>query len=152
MENLFDHPTGTVTAPAGCGKTYLIAKSLASRPQSSKPTLVLTHTHAGVAALRRRFDEFSIPKSRFRISTLDGWTMRLVANFPVRSGIRLSALDLNDARNDYPAIRDAGIQLLEARHVQDIMSANFHSVIIDEYQDCSLEPVSYTHLTLPTKA
>lgn len=139
MENLFDHTSGTVTAPAGCGKTFLIAKSLASRPHAAKPTLVLTHTHAGVAALRRRFDGFGIPKENFRISTLDGLTMRLVSHFPARGQIRASALELNDRRNDYPEIRAAGIRLLENPNIDDIVSANFHSVIVDEYQDCSLE-------------
>jgi superfamily II DNA or RNA helicase len=41
---------GTVTAPAGCGKTQLIANALA-RHRGNKPILVLTHTNAGVAAL-----------------------------------------------------------------------------------------------------
>ena len=40
---------GTVTAPAGCGKTHLIALAL-DRHQGLKPILVLTHTNAGVAA------------------------------------------------------------------------------------------------------
>lgn len=44
---------GTVTAPAGCGKTQLIADAL-TRHSGSKPILVLTHTNAGVAALRER--------------------------------------------------------------------------------------------------
>jgi hypothetical protein len=43
---------GTVTAPAGCGKTHLIAKAL-SRHGDSKRILVLTHTNAGVVAPRR---------------------------------------------------------------------------------------------------
>jgi DNA helicase-2/ATP-dependent DNA helicase PcrA len=42
---------GLVIAPAGCGKTQLITDALA-RHGGSKPILVLTHTNAGVAALR----------------------------------------------------------------------------------------------------
>jgi superfamily II DNA or RNA helicase len=42
---------GSVAAPAGCGKTHVIAASL-SRHAGSKPVLVLTHTNAGVTALR----------------------------------------------------------------------------------------------------
>jgi DNA helicase-2/ATP-dependent DNA helicase PcrA len=36
---------GTVTAPAGCGKTQLIAHALAGH-RGNKPILVLTHTNA----------------------------------------------------------------------------------------------------------
>jgi DNA helicase-2/ATP-dependent DNA helicase PcrA len=46
---------GTVTAPAGCGKTHLIAEAL-TRHGSGKPILVLTHTNAGVVALRGRLE------------------------------------------------------------------------------------------------
>lgn len=40
---------GSVTAPAGCGKTQLIADNLAQH-RDPKPVLVLTHTNAGAAA------------------------------------------------------------------------------------------------------
>ena len=50
---------GTVTAPAGCGKTQLIAHALAGH-RGNKPILVLTHTNAGVAALRGRLDRAGV--------------------------------------------------------------------------------------------
>ena len=52
---------GTVTAPAGCGKTQLIADVL-TRHEGAKPILVLTHTNAGVVALRGRFDRVCQPE------------------------------------------------------------------------------------------
>jgi ATP-dependent exoDNAse (exonuclease V) beta subunit len=48
-----DH--GTITAPAGCGKTHLVADAL-TRHTAAKPILILTHTNAGVVALRGRLD------------------------------------------------------------------------------------------------
>jgi DNA helicase-2/ATP-dependent DNA helicase PcrA len=62
---------GTVTAPAGCGKTHLIAAAL-SRKGGPKPVLVLTHTNAGVAALRGRLDRAGVPSSAYRLATIDG--------------------------------------------------------------------------------
>jgi hypothetical protein len=58
---------GTVTAPAGCGKTHLIAVAL-TRHTSRKRILVLTHTNAGCVALRGRLDRFGVIPS---IPTLD---------------------------------------------------------------------------------
>ena len=76
---------GTVTAPAGCGKTHLIAEAL-TQHSSDKPILVLTHTNAGVVALRGRFDKAGVPPKAYRLSTIDGWAMRLIWTFPRRSG------------------------------------------------------------------
>ena len=76
---------GAVTAPAGCGKTHLIADAL-MRHSGDKPILVLTHTNAGVAALRGRLEQMGVVSRSYRLSTIDGWAMRLIATFPLRSG------------------------------------------------------------------
>ncbi len=75
---------GTVTAPAGCGKTHLISQALA-RHAGPKPILVLTHTNAGVAALRSRLDKAGVRPSYYRLTTIDGWCMRLLTLFPKRA-------------------------------------------------------------------
>ena len=72
---------GSVTAPAGCGKTQLIVDALA-RHHGPKPILVLTHTNAGVMALRSRLKTAEVPTSSYKLATLDGWAMRLAATFP----------------------------------------------------------------------
>ncbi len=51
--DIFQARRGSVTAPAGCGKTQLIADAL-TQHFGRKPVLVLTHTNAGVTALRTR--------------------------------------------------------------------------------------------------
>src|SRR6516164_6593840 len=84
---------GAVTAPAGCGKTHLIASAL-SRHAGPKPVLVLTHTNAGVAALRGRLDRAAVSPSRYRLATIDGFAMRLISMFPKRSGHDPAILDL----------------------------------------------------------
>ncbi len=58
--DLLEISRGTVVAPAGCGKTHLIADAL-SRHTGTKPILVLTHTNAGVAALRGRLERAGVP-------------------------------------------------------------------------------------------
>src|SRR6266481_1629097 len=99
---------GLVTAPAGCGKTELIARALA-RHKGPKPILVLTHTNAGVAALRGRLDRAGVPSSRYRLATLDGFAMRVISTFPKRSGHDPAILQLGSPGSDYPAIRDAAV-------------------------------------------
>lgn len=126
---------GIVTAPAGCGKTHLIADAL-MRHTGSKPILVLTHTNAGVAALRTRLDHEDVPASRYRLSTIDGWAIRLAKTFPRTSGVDPAALLLHNRQRDYPLIRDAAWRLLHGRHIDDVLRATYDRLIVDEYQDC----------------
>lgn len=104
--DLFSVNRGTVTAPAGCGKTQLIADTL-SLHTALKPILVLTHTNAGVSALRGRLQRGGVPRSAYRVATIDGFVMGLVGMFPLRSGLNPQILNLENPATDYPAIRAA---------------------------------------------
>jgi hypothetical protein len=128
---------GTVTAPAGCGKTHLIANAL-TRHTEAKPILILTHTNAGVVALRERLDGKHVPPKTYRLCTIDGWALRLISTFPQRSGHPPSLLELANPGTDYPAIRVYAANLLNTGHINDILAASYARVIVDEYQDCSV--------------
>jgi hypothetical protein len=127
---------GLVTAPAGCGKTELIARSIA-RHKGPKPILVLTHTNAGVAALRGRLNRAAISAKNYRLATIDGWAMRLISAFPKRSGHSPDLLELAQPGADYPAIRNAAAKLLRSGSIADILSSSYNRIVVDEYQDCS---------------
>lgn len=142
---------GTVTAPAGCGKTHLIAEAL-TRHSGGKPVLVLTHTNAGVVALRGRLDKAGVPSNAYRLSTIDGWAMRLISTFPTRSGHDPELLKLAKPGTDYPNIRVAAAKLLKAGHVADVLKASYARLIVDEYQDCSIRQhavIAYAAQVLP---
>jgi len=128
---------GSVSAPAGCGKTHLIAQALI-RGAGRKPNLMLTHTNAGVAALRARLDRAGVPPSSYRLSTIDGWAIRLIHTFPARSGHDPQILKLARPGQDYPAIREAAHRLLAGGHLNDVLPATYERLIVDEYQDCQL--------------
>jgi hypothetical protein len=127
---------GTVTAPAGCGKTQVIADTITAH-RGSKPILVLTHTNAGVAALRGRLQRLRANPAAYRLATLDGWAMRLASYFPSRTGLNRDVLACRDARRDYPAIRTAARNLLQAGHLDDVLACSYDRMLVDEYQDCS---------------
>jgi DNA helicase-2/ATP-dependent DNA helicase PcrA len=90
--DLLDVYCGSVTTPAGCGNSQLIADSL-SRHSGRKPILILTHTNAGVAALRSRLDRAEVKSSSYRLATLDGWALRTLKTFPARSETDIDHLD-----------------------------------------------------------
>jgi len=141
---------GLVIAPAGCGKTQLITDALA-RHDGSKPILVLTHTNAGVAALRGRLEKARVKPSAYRAVTLDGFAIRLISTFPQRAGH--DPRIVTGAKPNYEAIRDTATRLVAAGHLDDILAASFAQLYVDEYQDCSIRQhalVTWLAQSLPT--
>lgn len=148
--NLLEIDRGLVISPAGCGKTQLITNALI-RHNGSKPILVLTHTNAGVAALRSRLDRADVDPSKYRLATIDGWAIRLISTFPERAGHNSSII--MSQKPNYARIREAAAKLISAGHINDIISASYARLLVDEYQDCSTEQhaiVYYTSHILPT--
>lgn len=125
---------GRVVAPAGCGKTHLIMAA-ASNNCEPKPLLILTHTNAGVAALRQRMRSLGIHHSNYKLMTLDGWSLRVVNMFPGRAGYTDGP---NPAQPNYDSIRQGTQNLLRGNHLNRIISANYSRLIVDEYQDCGV--------------
>ena len=127
---LFDHNRGSVVAPAGCGKTQAIVDALVEH--AGPAALILTHTNAGVAALKGRLAKAKVPSQAFRLSTIDGWSMRLVAKFP-----GLSSAPALSGKVNYPAIRQAALRLVASGAIDEPMRATYSRLVVDEYQDCS---------------
>ncbi len=122
---------GLVEAPAGCGKTELITNCL--NQAAAKPALVLTHTTAGVAALRSRLKVKGVPSANFRLATIAGWALNTVSMFPERSGFLYDP----QVSPNYGAIQAAVGQLCNAGHIQRELRATYSRLLVDEYQDCT---------------
>src|ERR1700756_2059458 len=75
---------GSMIAPAGCGKPEQIALSTQI---AGGRRLILTHTHAGVDALRKRLKKHKVPSDKCRVETIAGWCLRYALSFPKRSGL-----------------------------------------------------------------
>lgn len=143
---------GSVTAPAGCGKTQLIADTLVGHKED-RPVLILTHTNSGVGALKARLQKAGVPASSFRVSTIDAFCIRLIGRFPMRSGHDPRILEHATPKTDYPAIRAAAVKLVQSGHLDGILGASYARLIVDEYQDCNLQQhaiVDGLATTLPT--
>jgi hypothetical protein len=122
---------GHVVAPAGCGKTQLIADSLAV--VSDQPVLILTHTTAGVAVLRNRLKAAQIPSCRYRLNTIAGWALSMISMFPERAGYQQDPL----APPAYTAVQTAIGRLCASGDIQSEIQATYQRLMVDEYQDCS---------------
>ncbi|MGY2735591.1 UvrD-helicase domain-containing protein [Sphingomonas sp. UYP23] len=121
---------GAIVAPAGCGKTQSIVN--AAGRNRSKPVLIITHTNAGVTALRARLTRARVPAANYRLATLDGWALRVVLAYPELSGLRPNLGAIH-----YPALRGAVLAAIRSGALDAVLHATYSRVIVDEYQDCS---------------
>jgi hypothetical protein len=123
---------GHVVAPAGCGKTELIINSIAS--PTEKPALVLTHTTAGVAALRHRLKKAGVASANYRLNTIAGWALTILSMFPERSGYQHNPID----SPDYRQIQIAVSNLCQSGDITSELRSTYSRLLVDEYQDCSV--------------
>jgi AAA domain len=122
---------GSVVAAAGCGKTEQIVKATG---HGEGRRLILTHTHAGVDALRKRLMHRGVPSKRYATDTIAGWCLRYSASYPARSGLTIS--EPKD-QHDWTAVYTAGLKLLASGAVTSVLRASYCGVFVDEYQDCN---------------
>jgi len=122
---------GLIVAPAGCGKTHLIMEALAER--CDVPALVLTHTTAGVAALRHRLKGAGVPSSNYRLNTIAGWALNIISMFPERAEYTHNPLEVPK----YTDVQRAVGSLCHSGHIDNILLASYSRLLVDEYQDCS---------------
>jgi superfamily I DNA/RNA helicase len=122
---------GMVVAPAGCGKTYLLAEAVAT---SIGRQLVLTHTHAGVRAIRGHLERQGVPSAKSLVATIDGFALRYVRAFPTLSRWNVEC----PTSTDWKSLREAALLVVRTKAIRRVLSATYAGVFVDEYQDCSI--------------
>ena len=123
--------SGFVGSPAGCGKTEAIVRTVGGYCTGMQ--LVLTHTHAGVDALRQRFRQHGVPVARYHIDTIAGWSWGWVRKYPTNARYE-GATDIADWNKVYAAMTT----LLDKDFVTRGILNSYSGIIVDEYQDCTL--------------
>jgi len=131
-KNLHEATKGLVVAPAGYGKTHLIAESVIGF--GGCPQLILTHTHAGVDSIRNKIRRLNPSIRNIHVETIDGLVLRYVANYPCVSGWSGSLDEVN-----WCDTRKCGINLFKKDFIKQVIKNTYAGLYVDEYQDCSLE-------------
>jgi DNA helicase-2/ATP-dependent DNA helicase PcrA len=120
---------GAIVAPAGHGKTELIAKVAAL----GKRTLVLTHTNAGIQAIRARLKRMRIPRSAVVVDTIAGWCLRYAHAFP---GVTQPPVDM-PVGAEWDDVHRGVRSALDVQAIRGVVEASYERILIDEYQDCN---------------
>lgn len=121
---------GFVVAPAGCGKTHLIAEAVRI---CSGRQLILTHTHAGVRSLLNHLKRQSVAASAFQVCTIDGFALKYASAFPGLSKWMIH----QPANDDWRLLRLAALKVLERSAIRRVIRCSYSGFFVDEYQDCT---------------
>ena len=133
-EGLANSRHGAMIAPAGCGKTQIVATAVAKYGGGRE--LVLTHTHAGVDALRARLVNLQVASKAYHIDTIAVLALRLAASFP-RTAELLESRPRTSA--EWNGVYAGARRLLALPPIQEIIRASYSGTYVDEYQDCTEE-------------
>ncbi len=121
---------GYVIAPAGYGKTHLIALAV---KVTSHRQLILTHTFAGVNSIKTKMNLLGVPSSRYQVDTIASWTLRLCLSYPKTSGWATEYPSSKQWNRLYESCRE----LLAKEFIRYVICSTYSGVYVDEYQDCS---------------
>jgi hypothetical protein len=121
-----------IVAPAGFGKTHAIAECL--KLFESGKQLILTHTHAGVAALKEKITNEGIISKRYHIETISGYALKYVKAFYYKKDLP----EQKDGQLYWSAIMKYSSEIISRDIVKKIIGRTYAGLFVDEYQDCTL--------------
>jgi len=123
----------SVTLPAGAGKTHLLAATVRHLVADGHSVLVLTHTNAGVQAVRRRLKRFGVTAG-VRVATLTSFAFLLARAYSSIGQLKVPCVP---NWNNSAAYVAAARRIAAASNIRDILAASYTHLLVDEYQDCS---------------
>jgi AAA domain len=121
---------GYVIAPAGYGKTHLIALAV---KMATKRQLILTHTFAGVNSIKTKMTTLRVPAANYHVDTIASFSLRLCLAYPKTSGWNTDRPE----GSQWIKLYESCVALLENAFIRQVLAATYQGVYIDEYQDCS---------------
>lgn len=131
-ENFAKQKRAVIVAPAGYGKTELIVQSVAC---CKGRQLVLTHTHAGVDSLTKKFRKYNISYSQYNVETIHSFALRFAGSYPKTTGLPFEKPQENE---EYNQVISSAINLFDIKLGKDILRYSYSGIFVDEYQDCQI--------------
>ena len=120
---------GYVIAPAGYGKTHLIALAVKA---GSNRQLILTHTFAGVNSIKSKMTYLGVPSSRYQVDTIASWSFACVWHI-----LKLRDGRSRTQRKQWNKLYESCRDLLGKEFIRHVVASTYSGVYVDEYQDCS---------------
>lgn len=129
IEEFLSFPKSLLIAPAGYGKTYAIVQCV---KEVDGKSLILTHTHAGVAALKKALKEQQIDKKYYEIETITSYAQKYVKAYCAETLPNITDDDY------WVFILKKAESIFKNTHIQDVIKQTYSRLFVDEYQDCTI--------------
>ena len=97
--------------------------------------MILTHTHAGVHALRTRLARLGVTPQSYMLTTIAGWALKWAAHFPSVSKLETIQPATQD---EWKAVYEGACRVLRNPHLVTSVRESYGGAFIDEYQDCTI--------------
>lgn len=140
IDTILSMKNAAIIAPAGHGKTEMIVDIVSN---ATGKQLLLTHTNAGVEALKKRLNKKHVSSQKYVIQTIAGFCIKWCNAF--YSTAKFNKLldpysESKKTRNQYYQSLYPGAQNIFSQNwALDILGHTYSHVIVDEYQDCTEE-------------
>lgn len=131
INEFLNNDKSLLIAPAGYGKTYTIVQCI-KKSEGKGKSLILTHTHAGVAALKNALKEQQIDKKCYEIETITSYAQKYVKAYCAET-----LPEITD-KNYWIFILEKAEKIFNNTHIKDVIKKTYSQLFVDEYQDCTL--------------
>ena len=133
LNSIFEKRNAYIVAPAGHGKTEMIVDLVRD---STGKALLLTHTNAGVEALRKRLKRKNVNDKKYSIFTIAGFCMRWCSAYPTTT----NTYDTKFGDKEYYSKCYTGTaSIFLSCWAREVIKNTYSCVIVDEYQDCIVD-------------
>ena len=95
--------------------------------------MILTHTHAGVASIKKELRRDSINPKKFNVETISSFAQRYTNAFYTDSDVPSQ----EDSKKYHPFVVKKATSILSSSLVQQVIRSTYTGVFVDEYQDCT---------------
>ncbi|PCI67823.1 MAG: hypothetical protein COB26_09520 [Piscirickettsiaceae bacterium] len=133
FQRFVDAKKSLLVAPAGYGKTFTIVECL---KYTIGKQLILTHTHAGIAAIKEKIKRTpEIRSNQFCVETISSFAQKYVMAFYVGED-----MPSQERSKDYHKfVIEKAKHIFGTSPVQNILNASYSGLFVDEYQDCNID-------------
>ena len=129
--NYLNEPIVGIVAPAGYGKTEEIAEAVSA---CEGKQLILTHTRAGVAALRDRIKRKRICSEKYEIDTIASFCLKWCKAYPSTAQVQIPD---RISEIKYQDIYKGTGRVFSCSWAKSVLQQTYAGIFVDEYQDCT---------------
>lgn len=139
LDKILQIPSAAIIAPAGHGKTEMIADIV---KHSEGKQLLLTHTNAGVDAIEKRLKKRSISKEKYTVTTIAAFCIKWCTSYDNTGNFDKTLSPINgreEAKAYYSQLYLGAKNIFETDWAGNVLKATYTGIVVDEYQDCLQE-------------